>query len=331
MTASVPPRRPVRIYSIDLFRDIKKMILRSVVPIFLFMFAVSYISKERDTASDLGADFLYPHLSTYRYSTPSWKLNGSTAPCECRAEGKAVPSFYLQSNKHYSVMSYTEKNVCCGSVVSPSDTCSSHENARRNRLAAYRRLSRNFPIGALHPEKLFMFAVHSINEERNTASSLRADFLYPNLNQYGYSTPSSSVNAPTALREWNAEGKAVPSFYSPNKHNSGMHSTEKDGCRGSVVSPSDTCSSYENARLRLEFLRQSIMNWMETTIRAEFPDATKTRYRLRKQPRGRIVFHASVRSRGIYLHFRSHTLQGLSRQITSAAAIHRTHNYTPTI
>lgn len=182
------------------------------------------------------------------------------------------------------------------------------------------------------PIFLFMFAVHSINEGRNTASSLRADFLYPNLNQYGYSTPSSSVNAPTALREWNAEGKAVPSlFYSPNKHNSVMHSTEKDVCRGSVVSPSDTCSSYENARLRLEFLRQSIMSWMETTIRAEFPDATKTRYRLRKQPRGRIVFHASVRSRGIYLHFRSHTLQGLSRQITSAAAIHRTHNSNPTI
>lgn len=199
--------------TVDLFRDIKKMILRSVVPFFLFMFAVSYISKERDTASDLGADFLYPHLSTYRYSTPSWKLNGSTAPCECRAEGKAVPSFYLQSNKHYSVMSYTEKNVCCGSVVSPSDTCSSHENAR----------------------------------------------------------------------------------------------------------------------LRLTFLRLTIMSWMETAIRSEFPHATKIRYRLRKGRRGRIVFHASVRSRGIYLHFRSHTLQGLSRQITSAAAIHRTHNSNPTI
>ncbi|EOA11259.1 hypothetical protein A343_1905 [Porphyromonas gingivalis JCVI SC001] len=211
---------------------------------------------------------------------------------------------------------------------------------RRERLPAWALLPtvdffrdiKKMILRSVVPIFLFMFAVHSINEGRNTASSLRADFLYPNLNQYGYSTPSSSVNAPTALREWNAEGKAVPSlFYSPNKHNSVMHSTEKDVCRGSVVSPSDTCSSYENARLRLEFLRQSIMSWMETTIRAEFPDATKTRYRLRKQPRGRIVFHASVRSRGIYLHFRSHTLQGLSRQITSAAAIHRTHNSNPTI
>lgn len=213
MTASVPPRRPVRIYSIDLFRDVKKMIQYCAIPFFLFMFAVPYINAERDAASIFGADFLYPHPNTY-----------------------------------------------------------------------------------------------------------------------GYSTPSSSVNAPTAPRECKAEGKAVPSlFYSPNKYHSVMPYTEKDVCRGSVVSPSDACPSHENARLRLEFLRQSIMSWMETTIRAEFPESTKTRYRLRKGRRGRIVFHASVRSRGIYLHFRAHTLQGLSRQITSAAAIHRTHNSNPTI
>lgn len=169
-----------------------------------------------------------------------------------------------------------------------------------------------------------MFAVHSINEERNTASSLRADFLYSNLNQYGYSTPSSSVNAPTALREWNAEGKAVPSlFYSPNKYLSVMHSTEKDVCRGSVVSPSDACPSDETARLRLTFLRLTIMSWMETTIRSEFPHATKARYRIRKGRRGRCTFYASVRSHGVYLSFHSVTLDGLSEQIRTAAATHR--------
>lgn len=148
------------------------------------------------------------------------------------------------------------------------------------------------------PFFLFMFAVHSINEERNTASSLRADFLYPNLNQYGYSTPSSSVNAPTALREWNAEGKAVPSlFYSPNKHNSVMHSTEKNVCRGSVVSPSDTCPSYENARLRL-----------------------------RKLPHGRVRYCASVRSHGVYLSFSTYSLTAFSAAVSRAGAKHRIHH-----
>ena len=182
------------------------------------------------------------------------------------------------------------------------------------------------------PIFLFMFAVSYISKERDTASNSEADFLYPRPDLYRYSTPSPSVNAPAAPCECMTEGKAVPSFcLQPNKHISGMSYTEKDVCRGSVVSPSDTCSSHENARLRLETLRRSIVSWMETTIRAEFPEATKTRSRLRKGRRGRIVFHASVRSRGIYLHFRSHTLQGLSRQITSAAAIHRTHNSNPTI
>lgn len=65
------------------------------------MFAMPYINAERDTASNLGADFLYPHLSTYRYSTPSWQLNGSTAPRECKAEGKAVPSLFTAQQTHF--------------------------------------------------------------------------------------------------------------------------------------------------------------------------------------------------------------------------------------
>lgn len=174
------------------------------------MFAVSYISKERDTASDLGADFLYPHLSTYRYSTPSWQLNGSTAPCECRTEGKAVPSFYLQPNKHNSVMSYTEKNVCAGCIAPASDTC----------------------------------------------------------------------------------------------------------------------PSYENALQRLETLRQSIKSWMETTIRSEFPEATKTRSRLRKLPYGRVRYCASVRSYGIYLSFSTYSLTAFSAAVSRAGAKHRIHHNT---
>ena len=253
---------------------------------------------------------------------PQWVSALSAEACLWRDEERAA-SFFAPIQQ-YSVMPKTLNPARREKQSTPSHTCPSHENARRNRLAAYRRLSRNFPIGAVHPEKLFMFAVHSINEERNTASSLRADFLYPNLNQYGYSTPSSSVNAPTALREWNAEGKAVPSlFYSPNKHNSVMHSTEKKVCSGSLVSPSDTCPSHENARLRLTFLRLTIMSWMETAIRSEFPHATKARYRIRKGRRGRCTFYASVRSHGVYLSFHSVTLDGLSEQIRTAAATHR--------
>lgn len=87
--------------------------------------------------------------------------------------------------------------------------------------------------------------------------------------------------------------------------------------------PSHTCSSHENARLRLTFLRLTIMSWMETAIRSEFPHATKARYRIRKGRRGRCTFYASVRSHGVYLSFHSVTLDGLSEQIRTAAATHR--------
>lgn len=107
-----------------------------------------------------------------------------------------------------------------------------------------------------------------------------------------------------------------------------MPYTEKDVCCGSVVSPSDTCSSYENARLRLENLRQSIKNWMEATIRSEFPEATKTRSRLRKLPHGRVRYCASVRSHGIYLSFSTYSLTAFSAAVTRAGAKHRIHHNT---
>ena len=93
--------------------------------------------------------------------------------------------------------------------------------------------------------------------------------------------------------------------------------------REKYSTPSHTCPSYENARLRLTFLRLTIMSWMETAIRSEFPHATKARYRIRKGRRGRCTFYASVRSHGIYLSFHSVTLDGLSEQIRTAAATHR--------
>lgn len=60
------------------------------------IFASSYLSKERETASSKRAGFLYPRLKQYWYSTPLWTLNGSTAPCECRTKGKAVPLLFSQ-------------------------------------------------------------------------------------------------------------------------------------------------------------------------------------------------------------------------------------------
>ncbi|OFX73284.1 MAG: hypothetical protein A2071_02390 [Bacteroidetes bacterium GWC1_47_7] len=62
----------------------------------MLIFALPYINSEWETASILRADFLCPHLNQYWYSTPSWTLNGATAPSECKAEGKAVPLFILQ-------------------------------------------------------------------------------------------------------------------------------------------------------------------------------------------------------------------------------------------
>lgn len=295
------------------------------IPKNISMFAASSANSISITRSDI---FCIPTLRSSHIGCPS-SMDYRTRCDDLSLPTRGLGSLFFCPHITDSIMANSLNPAQREKQSTPLRTCPSHENARRNRLAAYRRLSQNFPVGALHPEKLFMFAVHSINEERNTASSLRADFLYPNLNQYGYSTPSSSVNAPTAPRECKAEGKAVPSlFYSPNKYHSVMPYTEKDVCCGSVVSPLDTCSSYENARLRLENLRQSIKNWMEATIRSEFPEATKTRSRLRKLPHGRVRYCASVRSHGIYLSFSTYSLTAFSAAVTRAGAKHRIHHNT---
>lgn len=58
------------------------------------IFAEPYINSEWETASTMRAGFLCPHLCQYWHSTPSWTLNGATAPSECKAEGKAVPLLF---------------------------------------------------------------------------------------------------------------------------------------------------------------------------------------------------------------------------------------------
>lgn len=81
------------------------------VSVLLAMFAVSYISVERNrnTASEKLADFLYPFQNGKGCSTPSLKLNGSTAQHECRTEGKAAPSFCCSPERQETEMSYTVK------------------------------------------------------------------------------------------------------------------------------------------------------------------------------------------------------------------------------
>lgn len=58
-------------------------------------FVASYNARSGETASNKRADFLYP-LVNIGYNTPSWIVNATTAPCECRTEGKVVPFFCLQ-------------------------------------------------------------------------------------------------------------------------------------------------------------------------------------------------------------------------------------------
>lgn len=77
----------------------------------MYIFAVPYITKSGSTAFNTGADFLYPFGNCIGYSTPSRSLNGFAALCECKAEGKAVPSFCIQPQHNLlSVMPYSEKN-----------------------------------------------------------------------------------------------------------------------------------------------------------------------------------------------------------------------------
>lgn len=131
------------------------------------------------------------------------------------------------------------------------------------------------------------------------------------------------ISAPCAeVCRWRDEERAA-SFFAPTQQYSVMPTTLNPAQREKQSTPLHTCPSDETARLRLTFLRLTIMSWMETAIRSEFPHATKARYRIRKGRRGRCTFYASVRSHGVYLSFHSVTLDGLSEQIRTAAATHR--------
>lgn len=75
------------------------------------IFATPSTYTGRDTASTKRAGFLCPRLSQYWYSTPSWKLNGSTAPCEWKAEGKAVPLLLSQPQEQIICNAFHRKNL----------------------------------------------------------------------------------------------------------------------------------------------------------------------------------------------------------------------------
>ena len=92
------------------------------------IFAASYISKERDTASTLRAGFLCPSLCQYWHSTPSSSVNAPAAPCECMTEGQAVPLLFPQPNKQISV------NVIHRTNLFASEEQYLTSNARRSEI-----------------------------------------------------------------------------------------------------------------------------------------------------------------------------------------------------
>ncbi|WP_160224158.1 hypothetical protein [Porphyromonas gulae] len=65
---------------------------------------------------------------------------------------------------------------------------------------------------------------------------------------------------------------------------------------------------------------------MDQSVRTAFPEATKTRCRLRKLPRGRMRYCASVRSHGVYLSFSTYSLTAFSRAVSRAGAVHCIHH-----
>lgn len=92
------------------------------------IFAASYISKERDTASTLRAGFLCPSLCQYWHSTPSSSVNAPAAPCECMTEGQAVPLLFPQPNKQISVNVIHRTNLFASEQQYPAI------NARRSEI-----------------------------------------------------------------------------------------------------------------------------------------------------------------------------------------------------
>ena len=136
------------------------------------------------------------------------------------------------------------------------------------------------------------------------------------------------ISAPCVeICRWRDEERAA-SFFAPIQQYSVMPTTLKTARREKQSTPSHTCSSHENALQRLAYLRQSIKSWMEASIRAEFPEATKTRIRLRKLPHGRVRYCASARSHGVYLSFSTYSLTAFSAAVTRAGAKLRIHHNT---
>lgn len=173
------------------------------------------------------------------------------------------------------------------------------------------------------PKNISMFAVSSANSISITRSDI---FCIPTLRSSHIGCPSS-MNYRTRCDDLSLPTRGLGSlFFCPHITDSIMANSLNPAQREKQSTPLHTCSSYENARLRLAHLRQSIISWMETTIRAEFPEATKTRSRIRKMPHGRVRYYASVRSNGIFLSFSTYSLTAFSAAVSRAGAKHRIHH-----
>lgn len=76
------------------------------------IFASTSTISERGTASSVGkADFLFPFLFKYGYSTPSRTLNGAAAPSEWKSEGQAVPLLFSRTNKQIHLYDFHRTNL----------------------------------------------------------------------------------------------------------------------------------------------------------------------------------------------------------------------------
>ena len=75
-----------------------------------------------------------------------------------------------------------------------------------------------------------MFALFSINSERQQTASYWADFLCP-LKNIGCSTPSQKLNGSAARCEWRTEGKAAPLFVCGQRQELSVMSSTEKSCR----------------------------------------------------------------------------------------------------
>ena len=172
---------------------------------------------------------------------------------------------------------------------------------------------------------LFMFAVSSANSISITRSDI---FCIPTFWRSLIGCPSS-MNYRTRCDDLSLPTRGLGSlFFCPHITDSIMANSLNPAQREKYSTPLHTCSSHENALQRLENLRQSIKSWMETTIRSEFPEATKTRSHLRKLPHGRALLRVGAHH-GIYLSFSTYSLTAFSAAVSRAGAKHRIHHSNP--